>query len=245
MRTFAFFALAFATACAHREPPPLTTRHLIGGQVTFRAWGGAGICEAEPRFLLDELTAVNSALQRWLDRVRGDAPAAWPESRIAEATRSMDPLADLLREHTLNLEALGGCDFAESAGYPFVRRRGAELVSAVRERTQQLERVHAASRAARALEAWVRGLDAERTAARRSCPARAAAPVVFFGWRDEEGVTHWLFCDGASVEQPPNAEPVLLMGVEDPPRRRRYKDEQYLEAAKSFPAGRVSAPPGA
>lgn len=245
MRTLAFIALASAAACAHREPPPLTTRQVAGGAVTFRAWGGAGICEAEPRFLLDELTAVNSALQRWLDRVRGDSPAAWPESRITEATRSTEALADLLREHTLNLEALGGCDFGESAGYPFVRRRGAELVSAVRERTQQLEQVHARARAARALDAWVRGLDAERTAARRSCPPRAVAPVVFFGWRDEEGVTHWLFCDGASVEQPPNAEPVLLMGAEDGMKRRRFKDEQYLEAAKNFPSGRVSAPPDA
>lgn len=237
--------LLLAVACAHGEPPPLASRQLAGGTVTYRAWGGPSICEAEPRFLLDELTAVNSALQRWLDRARGDAPAAWPESRIAEVTASAEPLGELTREHALNLEALGGCSFADSAGYPFVRRRGSELLARVRQREQELPRVHAAARTARALEAWVRGLDAERSAARRTCPTRFTQPLVFFAWRDADGVTHWLFCDGASIEQPAGGPRVLLQGGDSVRGKSRFSDQQYLDAAQKFPAARVSAPPEA
>ena len=227
-------------ACAHREAPALSTRRLAGGAVTYRPWGPR-ICEAEPRFLLDELSAVNAGLQRWLDRSAGDAAAAWPESRIAETTRWSEPLAELARDHTLNLEALKGCDFAASAGYPFVLERGRSLLASVRERERQLEQVHARARATRALDAWVRGLDAERTAARRTCPARSAAPVVFFAWRDEDGVTHWLFCDGATAESAPDGKPEVL----EPAGRRRFGAGDYRKALEEFPAMRISVAPKA
>ncbi|MBL8950413.1 MAG: hypothetical protein JNK82_06530 [Myxococcaceae bacterium] len=233
--------VVLATACAHREPPPLTTVHLAGAAVTYRPWGGPRVCEAEPRFLLDELTAVNSGLQRWLKRAGGDAPSEWSESRIAEVEAWAATLDQLVREHTVDLESLARCDFADAPGYAYVRKRGAELLGAVERRRQELGRLYERARAVRQRDAWERGINAERSAARRECPSRSPQPRVFFAWRDDEGVTRWLFCDGVSVEQTPQGSPVLL--EPETRGRQRFTEAQYLDAVRSYPAARVSAAP--
>jgi len=236
--------LLLGLACAHSEPPALTTRQLAGGAVTFRPWGGAGICDAEPRFLLDELSAVNGGLSRWLDRARGDTPEVWSESRIAEVNAQSKVLGELVREHTVNLEAVARCGFAGTPAFVYVRSRGVELLETVAARARELDTVHARARAARAHAAWARGLDAEREAARRECPARSAVPRVFFAWRNDEGVTRWLFCDGVSVEQPLNGGPVVLQPPGGSAKvKARFGEAQYLDAARGYPAGRVSTPP--
>ncbi|MBK7857895.1 MAG: hypothetical protein IPJ65_04565 [Archangiaceae bacterium] len=212
--------------------------------MALRAWRGSEICDAEPRFLLDELTAVNSALGRYLDRARGDAPQDWPERRIALADELGEGLSSVADLHQQNLGALAGCGFAASAGFPFVRQRGLALIEAARARAARLPAVIAEARRARAREAWAKSLPSLREAARAGCRARSAAPRVFFAWADDQG-THWCFCDGARVSLADDRqEPELEPPLREPARGRHpFTQQQYLDAVRDFPHSSVAAAP--
>lgn len=240
----AWCCLLWLCGCAAHEAPASRVHTVAGVRVAFRAWPPSQICEAEPRFLLDELTAVNSGLQRYLDAARSDAPADWPERRIRAVEALAEGLDEVVTQHETNVKGVAACGFAASAGYPFVRTRGLELIREVRERRTQLPERFAAARLERARDEWSRSLPSLRESARSACPTRTAAPQVFFAWADDEG-THWWFCDGAQLVRPAAPEEAELdLLVKDTPRgQRAFTRQQYLDVAAGFPVERLSMAP--
>lgn len=237
-----------AAACARNLPPPkASSQELAGGPVVWRDWSAQGrgaICEAEPQFLLDELTLVNSALQRFLARSEPGAPEDWPESRIGSVEAEARAVASVAEPHARNLGLLGGCAFARTGGFPWVTDRGKELLAAVEARPKELAGVFQKARAARAMAAWQRSTQELKEAARSTCPERSRGPRLYFAWRDEKGVTHWRFCDGTEVTQgagqPLTVETSLrALGK----RERRPAEKDYLAAVKAWPAAEVHTPP--
>lgn len=245
MKTLRWISILAAAGCvAHRPPPPLQTADVADGEVSFRAFGRKDICENEPRFLLDELSSVNGALARFLLGTLGDEPSKWPESRIARVSQWREPLPHLLEVHAANLEAVAACRFAEAAGFPYVRSRGAELLTEVQRRQQELDRRIAEARAQRAEEAWAQELKLQRTAARSSCPVRLSSPRVYFAWRERDGISRYLFCDGSRVER---SQGVLSFEPGDSERYKgkRPQPDAYLAAARLWPESRMLEPPKA
>lgn len=237
-----------SVACAHNLPPPRpSSLELAGAPVVWRDWSAQGrgaICEAEPQFLLDELTLVNSALQRFLARSESDAPGDWPEARIGSVEAEARAVPSVAEPHARNLELLGGCAFARTGGFPWLRDRGKELLAEVAARQEALAAVFRSARAARALAAWQRSTQELREAARSTCPERSRGPRLYFAWRDEKGVTHWRFCDGTEVTQlagQPLAVEVSLRALGK--RERRPAEKDYLAAVKAWPAAEVHTPP--
>lgn len=246
--------LFLAAGCKTTKPAPALNRlELSGGVATWRAYGApdkAGICDAEPRFLLDELASVNGALSRFLDATatpEGTAVKdAWPDEKIEKFEDGLKALPDLLTQHESNVKQAGECSFAKTGGYPLLLKRSRELAKDARTRLDTVPREIAQARAARALETWQRErLDAQE-AARRGCPTKSSSPVLYFAFTDEQGVTQWLFCDGASVTQPGQGEPTFEAAPSELTKtkgRRPPKPAWYLSAAKKYPAESINKAP--
>lgn len=247
-------SLGLFVGCATAKPAPALNRlELAGGIATWRAYGNpdkAGICEAEPRFLLDELASVNGVLNRFLEATatpEGTAPRdAWPDEKIARFEEGLEGLPDLLTQHEANVRLAQGCAFATSGGYPKLLERARELSRQARTRLEVVPKQIAQARAASAFEQWQKERLEAQDAARRECPAKPGAPLVYFAFTDERGVTQWLFCDGASVTQSGTGEPT----VEPAPAelwkgKRPPKPAAYQAAAKKFPAEAIRRAPAA
>ncbi|MEW6430029.1 MAG: hypothetical protein AB1730_00865 [Myxococcota bacterium] len=253
----AWLLLAFlSTGCRTPKPAPSLNRlELSGGVATWRAYGDpdkASICEAEPRFLLDELASVNGALTRFLDATttpEGTAVKdAWPDEKIDQFEEGLKALPDLLTQHEANVKQAADCAFAKTGGYPLLLKRSRELAKDARGRLDTVPKEIAQARAARALEQWQHErLDAQE-AARRGCPSKpSSSPLVYFAFTDDRGVTEWLFCDGALVRQEGQGEPAFEAAPSEIWKGKRApKSAAYLAAAKKYPAESISkAPAGA
>lgn len=215
---------------------------LGGVRATVREFSGQSICEAEPRFLLDELSSVNGLLTHFLHDVPADAGADWSEKAMALVEEGSARLPALLALHQRSLEALERCQFAAQGVWPSLISRGARLISRVRacleEAPEELRRV----RSARMMEVWQQERLAQQDSARRTCPRRLRKPFIYFAWR--EGLrTTWLFCDGAQITREAHRSPEL----EPPPpgfvRGKRPTDKAYQAAVARFPKAGVIAPP--
>lgn len=242
-------ALWGASGCtaAGARPPPAASVALAGAPAVWRDWAGKGrqaICDAEPQFLLDELTLVNSALQRFLRATASTRPEDWPEARVQEVEAEATGLHRLAEAHRKNLAALEVCAFAGGAGFPFIRARGAELLDEVRRRQAALGQVIVEARHTRALAAWKEGLQEQKEAQRGVCDDRPRAPQLFLAWRDEQGVTHWKFCDGSEVTAPSSGAMVFDPSLRSLGRgQKRFDERHYLAAAKAWPESQVLVPP--
>lgn len=243
-----------ATGCRTPKPAPSLNRlELSGGVATWRAYGNpdkASICEAEPRFLLDELASVNGALTRFLDSTetpKDTAPKdAWPDEKIDQFEEGLKALPDLLTQHEANVKQAADCAFAKTGGYPLLLKRSRELAKDARGRLDTVPNEIAQARAARALEKWQRErLDAQE-GARRGCPSKpSTAPQVYFAFTDERGTTEWLFCDGALVRQEGGEPAFEPAPAEIWKGKRAPKPAAYLAAAKKYPAESISKAPAA
>lgn len=242
----ALFGLVSACT-AHLPSPKLVTVEVADGRFAYRTYGTPGtaaICDEEPRFLEDELSGVNSGLQRFLAATRGDETAAWPESRASRAEQWSQRLEEVLDHHARNLTQAGQCRFGRLLGYPPLIARGKRLIDEVRERQQMIDRVVATARAERALAEWRSVVRETQESARHGCPPRSATPIVYFAWRDEERVGHWRFCDSAELEQLPEGQQVLTPPEAAPARgQRRFRRAEYLEVARQFPSSAMMVPP--
>lgn len=240
-----------AGCLAHQSlpKPPPNVVEVAGGRATWREYGGhrvAGICDAEPRFLLDELTGFDALLKRFLDKAAGDEPNDWPEARIEGVEEWVSQLEPAVAQHEKNLARVRRCAFARTSGYPWLLERSGTLLAAFHARVPELTDVVHGARLARQVAEWnVRVRDEERSR-RLGCPARARTPTVYFAYRDVGDVTHWYFCDGATASGHTGREPA----VEDLPLapsngQRRFTKKDYLLAAKKIGADEVLSPPDA
>ncbi len=231
--------------CAPSRPALRAERLDFNGvRASWRPFTDAAVCDAEPRFLLDELLSVNEVLKRFLRDTAGDATASWPDAQVTLVDEGRATLPRVMTEHERTLGLVARCEFADRAGYPVVLERGRELLADTRRRLEEAPAVIAEVKRRRALEAWQQQRLSSQDAARRTCPAaRLGAAVVYFAFRDEAGLTSFLFCDGAAVTsragEAPRVEPAPL----ELTRGRRIGEKVYLAAAARFPAEAILAPP--
>ena len=238
-------------ACAARQEVLPRSYALGMGRAEYRDYGGPGaLCEAEPRWLVDELGSVNGLLARFLTGTEGaSAPTArrhtGPLELLEEAARTLGPV---LEAHERNLEALAHCGFKTTGAFPELARRGVQLVKDSRARLAEAVPALAAAELREARRQWMEGAPAREAEAKRTwC---AGSPVVgsgelYFAREYPNGHTEWLFCDGMMVESQRGAEPTLFtpewISRKD---RRRIQPRRYLDAARDYPDSEMDRQPG-
>lgn len=239
-----FFVLC---ACAGpRPPPPAVTVEFAGSRATYRSYADepARICNAEPRWLMDELTSVNGMLSRFLDSTaptRPEVPLSIAERRrMSEAAEALPPILD---EHAQNLEAMSKCGFAERGGFPVVRKRGMEYVAQIRKLLDDAPALIEYANAVDRLEAWRRELPRSEVDARLGCPPRQGK-TLYFAHEQENGTRIFAFCDGTKVTAQHGKELVWTEPSFLPAReRRRWRAAPYLKLVRSYPEEQIVRPP--
>lgn len=237
---------ALVVGCVTPAPaPPLRTVQVSDWRANTRSYSAANICDAEPRWLFDELTSVNGVLARFLKATEEDEQGRSTEKqlRLLEETRSQ--LADLATEHLNNVTLAQRCSFAQARGFPMVLERGELLSRDTRAVVAGAEARIERARALAALERWQRERPREELNARLTCPDRPPAkPSIYYAYEDEQRRAFWLFCGGARVVGTPRSPAVFdTEAAISPAFKRRLKPKEYLEAARNYPVDRVSRPP--
>ena len=217
----------------------------------YRDYAGAKAnpCDAEPRWLADELTAVNGLLARFLRETerahRPEAPDhAQQAALLQEATRTLPPVLEV---HRGTLAGLEQCGFRRSGAFPEIARRGAELLEASRTRLAEAPKALEAAKRGEAVRKWKEEAPAREASARGNwCPEKpqVGQAVAYYVRQDADGRTVAHFCDGHRVEQAAGGEPQLIEpeGLSRA-MRRRVQPKLYLEAAANFPAEEMDRHP--
>ncbi|WP_241759108.1 hypothetical protein [Pyxidicoccus parkwayensis] len=203
----------------------------------------ANPCDAEPRWLADELTAVNGLLARYLSETEKlEGPEHENARTLAqEATRTLPPV---MEAHRGTLAALERCSFRSTGAFPEISRRGTELLEAARARLAATPAVTALSEAR---EKWKEEAPQREATGRANwCPEKpqVGRPDVYYARQEPDGHAAWLFCDGHRVELAPGGEPQLIEPEGLSRREKRLiQPKRYLEAASNFPAEEMDRPP--
>ncbi|WP_163866319.1 hypothetical protein [Myxococcus eversor] len=239
------------SACASRPAPPVQHYTLGMSRADFRDYGGAKSdpCDAEQRWLNDELTAVNGLLARFVNGTEQlSNPRALEHAQQVELLKEAQAsLPKVLDVHEGNLRGLARCGFKDKGAFPEISRRGQELLKEARARLAESDAVLAAAALRTAQEKWKEETPQRESTARGTwCTAnpKVGEATVFYARQGLAGGTTWHFCDGARVEQAAGAEPTFVE-PEDLNRRERRKVQppRYLEAAANFPAEEIDRPP--
>lgn len=230
-------ALGCVSASPRIKP---ATFDFAGGRATVRDFPGGTICEAEPRFLLDEFSSVNGLLGRFLDQTAG---TPWTEAAITLVEDADTRLPPLLALQGRSIAAASRCEFAAHGAWPSLLVRGTALIEQTRQRLESAPREIQALRQEQALETWRASRLAQQESARRACPQRSSGPVIYFAWK-EGPVFTWLFCDGAQATREGRQRPQLERAPEELGRQRRPAEAAYLSAIGRFPSAAVMAAPG-
>lgn len=232
-------------ACSARPAPPVKRYALGMARAEYRDYAGARAnpCDAEQRWLADELTAVNGLLARYL-RDTEKLESAESLALAEEASRTLPPV---LEAHRGTLAALERCSFRRSGAFPEISRRGAELVAATGERLKETPALLEKATLGVARAKW-KAEAPQREAAGRSTwctdKPQVGRPDVYYVRQELDGRTTWHFCDGHRVEQEPGGEPKLVEPEGLTRRERRLvQPKAYLEAAANFPAEEMDRPP--
>jgi hypothetical protein len=160
---------------------------------------------------------------------------------VEEGRVQLPPVMDA---HEQNLDALERCAFKSSLGYPVVRERGRELLERTRTWLEEAPRVIARVRRQRALDEWNQQRLSSQDSARRNCPsARLGASVIYFAFKDEQGVTSYYFCDGAAVLQRTGESPRFEPAPVELSKGKRLTPKAYFTATERFPPEAILAPP--
>lgn len=217
----------------------------------YRDYAGAKAnpCDAEPRWLADELTAVNGLLARFLRETEQMGGPESPEQArkralAQEATQTLPPVMSV---HQGTLAALEQCGFRRSGAFPEISRRGAELLTAAKARLAETPALLAAAALSEARARWKEEAPQREATARSNwCPEKRqlGRPDVYYARQQPDGHIAWHFCDGHRVERAPGAEPqfVELEGLTRR-ERRLVQPQRYLEAAGNFPGEEVDRQP--
>lgn len=252
-RTGMTFWLAVAVvvcSCVHTPPPKMQTYALGSWRASFRNYAGSrvSLCDAEPRWLFDELASVNDLLGGLLDALPAGSEASWSEAQLKLSGEARQTLGPVLDAHEHNLRATASCGFGRTRSFPEIVRRGEEYVRRARQHLAEASQMIANIRASEAMVKWKAERIREELKARRACGGRArrgAEPEVYFAYQDEQGESGWLFCDGAKVVARQGGTPRLEESPEGltASQRKRLRPARYLEAAAQYPASMVSRAP--
>lgn len=236
--------LLLLPACAQVKAIVRPSPFDFGGvRATVRDFPPGALCEAEPRFLIDELSSVNGLLSGFLAAVPSRPGEPWKEAAISLLEEAGSRLPPLLQLHTRSLNDLAVCPFAKQGAWPSLSSRGRALVEETRQRLETAPEEVNRGRREQALQEWRKQRLVQQEAARRACPQRPGRAIVSFAWR--EGVlTTWLFCDGAQVTREGQRRPELESAPDELLRGRRPSEGAYFSAVGSYPSAAVVAPPG-
>lgn len=245
-----FLIAAVASGCVLRPPtPPRLETYTLGPvKANYRAYKGAssGICDAEHRWLSDELAAVNTLFSRYLAESEGDVDGEWKQARLdllEEATQSMPAIVQI---HEDNLNELEGCSFKRKGLLPQIRGRGRELIALTRERLEFTPKLVAYVRAREARADWIRDRPAQEIKAKEVCEPKPKKGelVLYYAWRDDEGKTRFLFCDGAimTTDKAGATEFVPPPGLSRW-QRKRLKQDGYIAEVFGVTPDRISTAP--
>ncbi|MFP2931606.1 hypothetical protein ACLESO_41760 [Pyxidicoccus sp. 3LG] len=242
---------AALSACAAKQAPPMQ-RYVLGmSRADYRDYAGAKAnpCDAEPRWLADELTAVNGLLSRFLRETEQITDLKSPnhEQKLAllqEAERTLPPV---LAVHRGTLAGLRECSFQGSGAFPEIARRGAELLEATRTRLAEAPAAIEAAELSAARKKWKDEAPMRQAEARGnwcSEKPKVGQALLYYARQETDGRVVWHFCDGHRAEQPANGEPQLI----EPEgltryERRRIQPQRYLEAVRNFPPEEVDRQP--
>jgi hypothetical protein len=222
------------------------------GRAEYRDYTGTGnaLCDAEPRWLIDELSSVNGLLARFLSSTEeASNPEALHHQQhlelLQEATRTLGPVLEI---HRKNLAELNGCSFQGTGAFQEISRRGAELVERAKARLTEAPAALAAAELQKRQRQWQEEAPARQATARETwCTANPAVgkAELYFARQSIDGRTQWFFCDGLLVEAPAGSQPQLIT-PEGLSRRelRRIQPQRYLDAAKAYPANEIDRHPG-
>lgn len=244
---------ALMGGCATKKVAPKLQHYSLGmARADYRDYAAAQAspCDAEPRWLTDELSAVNGLLSRFLQGTEeaGNLEAPNQARHLALLQEGAETLAPVLQVHENNLAGLRDCDFRNTGAFPELARRGTELIQETRSRLAEAPSIIASIQLREAQRAWLDEAPKREATARQTwCSAR---PVVgsadlYFARQYPNGRTEWLFCDGHVVEARPGGEPVLISpdGLSRA-ERRRVKPQRYLDAAREYPKEEIDRQPG-
>lgn len=237
-----------AMGCAHRAAvpaPPTTEVKFAGARAIYRTYQAShNMCDAEPRWLADELSSVNALFSRYLRSTEKTAEDEWTSREVAllrEAPAVLEPLLDL---HARQLRAVRKCSFSRKAVFHDVLTMGAEVMPQVRAQLVATAGLAEYLDARRALRDWRERVKLERSEFASFCEPRSHE--IYFAYEDEAGVRRIYFCDDGQVTYPAGSQtPEITVPDRLATRaalRRRY-ETLYVKKAKALPQGEVRVAP--
>lgn len=236
-------------ACAMGRAAPVQKYSLGMARADYRDYAGAkaNICDAEPRWLTDELSAMNGLLTRFLSSTEQatnphSVDHAQAMDLLKEASGSLGKVLDV---HQANLEAVQACGFAKSGAFPDITKRGQELVEQSRARMEVASQLLSLEEAQKK---WLTEAPQREQTARQTWCAKnpeVGSTDLYYARKYMDGRIEWLFCDGHVVQSATNGgEPTLLsppgLSVRD---RRKVKPPRYIEAAQGYPVEEMDKQP--
>ncbi|MFE8601757.1 hypothetical protein [Archangium violaceum] len=236
-------------ACGGRNVAPVQRYSLGVSRADYRDYTGAksNICDAEPRWLTDELSAVNGLMTRFLsetEQVKNPQSVDYARSveLLKEASGSLEKV---LKVHQNNLQAVQKCGFAKSGAFPEIATRGKELMEQSRARLAGGGELLALEEVQRK---WKEAAPQREQAARQEWCAKnpeVGSTDLYYARKHADGRTEWFFCDGHVVQAAAKGgEPTLVspegLSAKD---RRKVKPPRYLEAAQSYPVEEMDKQP--
>lgn len=236
-------------ACAAKKAAPMQQYSLGMARADYRDYTGAkaNICDAEPRWLTDELSAMNGLMTRFLsetEQVKNPQSVDYARSveLVKEASGSLEKV---MAVHQSNLQAMQKCGFAKSGAFPDIAKRGMELMAQSRARLEEGNQLLALEEAQRK---WKEEAPQREQTARQTWCAKTpevGSTDLYYARRYIDGSTEWLFCDGHVVQSgAKGGEPTLLSpGNLSARDRRKVKPPRYLEAAQSYPVEEIDKQP--
>lgn len=243
LRVWSGLALTLTVGCAPaREVVRPDTYALDGVRANFRNVPDGQLCDAEPRFLLDEYSSVNSLLSRFLRDTPEASDARWTDRQMALIEEALIALPPLVKVYGRSVAGVEACGFAKNGAWPELLRRAESLLADTRQRLDRGPSLVRYERQVRAFEAWQRDRFEAQETARRSCPSRLTEAVIYYAWREAQQ-TSWLFCDGAQVIRQGDQDPRLEAPPRELTRGRRLREASYFSAVSKYPRTSISSPP--
>lgn len=243
-RATVIFSLPLVLAGCATTGTPLKPQEveIAGGRATYRDYRSdpGRLCNAEHRWLLDELVAVNSVLRRFADGV-GDGELGRRQRELLE--EGARELPEVLAAHEVSLNQVDRCSFANRGGFTAARDAGRQYLAEVKALLASAPERVARAEAVEQLRAWRTNLPRMQQEAQAGCDRRNPRRI-YFAWEQENGTRNFAFCDGASVTQRDGDKPLWLPPENAPTRGRNApKERDYLKVMEAYSVEHISRPP--